>query len=404
MQFVRFDAGLGINRPLSQLAQALRQDREWIREHTRLGELAQRWEARGRPDSLLLRADDLAGAQSWVSKRNRDAPDITGLMQAFIAASKEAEAEYVEKSRTTQRRAERARVVVALLVTVFISAMVAGIAAWWNQESLKEQIYALASVHALTVAQERALKPLDPFKECTDCPEMIVVAAGTFTMGSPAGQGIDHEHPQHDVTIAKPFAISKYELTFDEWDACVAHGDCVPHVSDSGWGRGRQPSINVSWDDAQSYVAWLSRITGKKYRLLSEAEYEYAVRAGTRTTYPWGNDFQVNGTPMANCNRCGSQWDNKQAAPVGSFAPNPFGLYDMVGNVWEWVDDCYHGNYEAAPTDGSAWMTSDCSYHVVRGSSWGNPTIGLRSATRSREPTAYRFGSLGFRVGRTLAP
>ena len=120
------------------------------------------------------------------------------------------------------------------------------------------------------------------------------------------GLGQADERPQHEVTIAKPFAVAKFELTFDEWDACVVHGDCAPHLSDSGWGHGRRPAINVSWDDAQTYVKWLSRITSKPYRLLSEAEYEYAARAGTETQYPWGDEIKLNGQAMANCDGCGS--------------------------------------------------------------------------------------------------
>jgi formylglycine-generating enzyme required for sulfatase activity len=166
-------------------------------------------------------------------------------------------------------------------------------------------------------------------------------------------------------------------LTFAEWDACVAHGDCVPHISDSGWGRGRRPAINVSWYDAQSYVAWLSRITGKEYRLLSEAEYEYAARAGTQTAYPWGDKIGKNN---ANCVECGSQWDGKQTAPVGSFAANGFGLYDMVGNVIEWVEDCYQDSYNGAPVDGAAWTGGDCRGRVVRGGSYGSAADSLRSA------------------------
>jgi formylglycine-generating enzyme required for sulfatase activity len=155
----------------------------------------------------------------------------------------------------------------------------------------------------------------------------------------------------------------------------------------------------VSWDDAQSYVAWLSRIVGKEYRLLSEAEYEYAARAGTQTVYPWGDDIGKNN---ANCGGCGSQWDGEQTAPVGSFAANGFGLYDMVGNVWEWTDDCHHNNYNEAPANGAAWTGDDCDYRVVRGGSWYGPPDGLRSARRDGSTTVDREFNLGFRVGRTL--
>jgi formylglycine-generating enzyme required for sulfatase activity len=210
------------------------------------------------------------------------------------------------------------------------------------------------------------------------------------------------EYPQHKVTIDKSFAVSKYELRFDEWDACAADGGCNRYKpSDEGWGRGGRPVINVSWDDAKSYVAWLSTKTGKPYRLLTEAEYEYAARAGAQTEYPWGDDI---GRGNANCNRCGSQWDNKQTAPVGSFAANQFALMDMAGNVWEWVEECYHRGYSDAPADGSAWTGGDCSSLVVRGGSWDVPPASLRSAYRYVYSSSNRRNNLGFRVARTLIP
>jgi formylglycine-generating enzyme required for sulfatase activity len=261
-------------------------------------------------------------------------------------------------------------------------------------------------VHARTEAQEKALKPGDPIHECADCPQMVVVPAGSFMMGSPETQRmIDKidEHPQHTVTIAKPFAVSKFEVTFAEWNACWTQGGC-PRSADSGFGGGQQPVINVSWDEAQEYVAWLSRITGKAYRLLTEARYEYAARAGTQTKYPWGDDIELNGQAMANCNGCGSQWDNKQTAPVGSFAANKFGLYDMVGNVFEWTEDCSHDSYQGAPTDGSAWRSGNCSDYVVRGAAWNYAPVGLRSAARYWNFFNYRSYNLGFRVGRPLTP
>jgi formylglycine-generating enzyme required for sulfatase activity len=254
-----------------------------------------------------------------------------------------------------------------------------------------------------------ALKPTDSFRECTGeqgqdyCPEMVVIPAGSFLMGSPLAEKgrYDDEGPQRSVTIAQPFAVSKFELTFDEWDTCVAYGVCEGNISDAGWGRGKQPVIFVTWDDAQQYVAWLSKTTGKPYRLLTEAEYEYATGGGTQTTFPWGEDI---GKGNANCDGCGSQWDDKQTAPVGSFAPNPFGLYDTVGNVFEWTADCYHDNYSGAPIDGSAWTAVDCSRHVVRAGSWRSKPEVLRSADRNWATAANRNSNLGFRIGRTLAP
>jgi formylglycine-generating enzyme required for sulfatase activity len=240
------------------------------------------------------------------------------------------------------------------------------------------------------------------FTDCaTDCPEMVVIPAGSFAMGSPPdepGRQLT-EAPQHNVTIAKPFAVAKFEVTFAGWDACAAQGDCIAQVDDHSWGRDRQPVINVSWNDAQRYVAWLAKRTGKTYRLLTEAEYEYAARAGTQTAYPWGDDI---GTNNANCVGCGSRWDTEQPAPVGSFAPNQFGLYDMVGNVWEWVADCLHEDYSHAPVDGSAWMTEDCGHHRLRGGSWASFADEIRSANRGRSATADRLDIISFRVGRSL--
>jgi formylglycine-generating enzyme required for sulfatase activity len=209
----------------------------------------------------------------------------------------------------------------------------------------------------------------------------------------------ENQGPQHNVAFARPFAVAKFDVTLDDWDACVAYGDCSS-VSDSGRGHGRQPVINVTWDDARHYVAWLSRMTGKPYRLLSESEFEYAARGGTQTAYPWGDRIGKNN---ANCAGCGSQWDNRQPSPVGSFAANPFGLYDMHGNVWQWLEDCDHGDYEGAPRDGSPWVEgSECNQRVARGGSWHDGPQFLRSADRGWNTSDGRLNFLGFRVGRTL--
>jgi formylglycine-generating enzyme required for sulfatase activity len=279
----------------------------------------------------------------------------------------------------------------------------------------------------LSVERERALKPKDSFSECAVeqgkdyCPEMVVVPAGSFLMGSPPTEkGRDNnEGPQHKVTIARPFAVSKYELTFDEWDTCAADDSaadgshyCYTFSSDPGmvvniWGRGKQPVVFVNFEDAQQYVAWISKKTGKPYRLLSEAEYEYATRAGTTTEYPWGDDIGKNN---ANCDGCGSQWDNKQPAPVGSFVANHFGLYDMVGNVYEWTQDCWHISYNGAPTDGSAW-TSDCnqvpdqfhSFDPLRETQVLGRVVRGGSRSASRDGVYDHQGiNIGFRVARTL--
>jgi formylglycine-generating enzyme required for sulfatase activity len=228
------------------------------------------------------------------------------------------------------------------------------------------------------------------FRDGDDCPEMVVIPAGQFMIG---------EGTQHKVTIARPFAVGKYPVTFDEWDACVKAGGIKYEPDDQGWGRGNRPVIKVSWEDAQAYVAWLSKKTGKRYRLLSEAEWEYAARAGRTTRYPWGNEP---GTNRANFDGSGSQWSGKQTSPVGSFEPNAFGLYDMIGNVWEWVQDCWNDSYKGAPADGSAWESGDCGRKMVRGGSWeGRPEYG-HVAIRNWYAPSIRNDYVGFRLARTL--
>ena len=229
-----------------------------------------------------------------------------------------------------------------------------------------------------------------------DCPEMAVVPAGSYRMGP--------LYDQHEVTIGAPFAVGRYEVTFGEWDACARDGGCPRGediADDWDWGRGRRPVIYVSWDDAKRYVRWLSRKTGKAYRLPSESEWEYAARAGTQTAYSWGDEIGVN---RANCDGCGSQWDDSKTAPVGSFGVNAWGLHDMHGNVWEWVEDCWNDSYAGSPVDGSAWLRGDCDKRVLRGGSWYFPPSYLRAAARYRDATGVRYSGIGFRVARTLTP
>ena len=234
-------------------------------------------------------------------------------------------------------------------------------------------------------------------------PEMVVVPAGRFRMGclSNDEECSDDERPVRDVVIAQPFALSVYEVTFADWDACVSGAGCPHRPDDQGWGRGRRPVIDVSWDDAREYVAWLSSETGAEYRLPSESEWEYAARAGTTTKYHGGDEVGVN---RANCRGCGSQWDGDKTAPVGSFAPNAFGLYDMHGNVFEWLQDCWNDGYAGAPSDGSAWLRGRCDERVLRGGSWSLSPRYLRAAVRVSYSTGNRDRSLGFRVARTLTP
>jgi formylglycine-generating enzyme required for sulfatase activity len=261
-----------------------------------------------------------------------------------------------------------------------------------------------------TIPIHAPLKPTYAFRDCPDCPEMVVLPAASFTMGSPdheAGRE-DNEGPQRLVTISRPLAVGKFEVTFAEWDACVAAGGCKsnPTPRDEGWGQDKQPVVNVSWDDAVEYVTWLSRTTGKTYRLLSEAEWEYAARGGSSSPYATGaaitaaqanfqTDFSADGSKRVGDYR-------EQPLPVGSFAPNAFGLHDTEGNVSEWVQDNWHENYKGAPTDGSVWQGGDTSQRVLRGGSWYSFHSDLRSASRRGDQPDHRSPEIGFRVGRAL--
>jgi|HubBroStandDraft_1064217.scaffolds.fasta_scaffold01721_8 formylglycine-generating enzyme required for sulfatase activity len=257
-----------------------------------------------------------------------------------------------------------------------------------------------------------AKKPQHLFRDCPDCPEMIVIPAGSFVMGSaPSEAGRDGtEGPQHRVSV-RSFGLSRFAVTFADWDACLADGGCNGYrPEDQGWGRGDRPVVNVSWDNIRSYVAWLNRKVSRlrevstrseagPYRLPSEAEWEYAARAGTTTARFWGDSV---GSGNSNCAGCGSQWDNEQTAPVGSFLANGWGLYDMLGNVWQWTADCWNDGYAGAPADGSAWAAGDCRGHVVRGGGWDSNPRYLRSASRDRDGVEDRDGDTGFRLARTF--
>jgi len=245
------------------------------------------------------------------------------------------------------------------------------------------------------------------FRDCPDCPELVVVPAGSFMMGSPSGEqgrGND-EGPRHRVTIAEPIAVGVYEVTFAEWDACVAAGGCRYRPVDQGWGRGNRPVINVSWEDAQEYVQWLSRETGQDYRLLSEAAWEYAARAGTATPFHFGSTISTDQANYDGNYTYGSGRKGvyrEQTTPVGSFPANKFGLHDVHGNVWEWVEDRWHDSYSGAPSDGSVWNAGNNSRRVFRGGSWDYVPDSLRAAFRYGNEPDLRYYGLGFRVARTL--
>ena len=351
-------------------------------------------EAHGQPNSEILRdkfilglsralkANDYPKALKFIDRLEKLGGDLPPAIDYFRGEAYFHTGRYGEAQRALNRYVEKT-----------------GRKGRYYQKSLE---FMLAAEEKAEKAEARE-RPGRVFRDCPECPEMVVVSAGSFMMGSPSyeAERDDDEGPRHRVTIPKPFAVGKYEVTFAEWDACVADGGCRGRrPADRGWGRARRPVINVSWNDAKTYVRWLSNKTGQEYRLLSEAEWEYVARAGTTSRYSWGDDI---GRNRANCDGCGSRWDDKQTAPAGSFAPNVFGLHDAHGNVYEWVEDCWNASYAGAPPDGSAWTGGDCGLRVLRGGSWDSEPRYLRSAYRNRDWAGVRDYFSGFRVARTLA-
>ena len=250
------------------------------------------------------------------------------------------------------------------------------------------------------------------FRDCPSCPEMVVIPAGTFRMGCVSGSDACYsdERPVHQVEIAS-FALSRHEVTRGQFSAFVAAtghdtpGGCVGFRSgswrDQSGQRDDHPVVCVNWNDAQAYVRWLGRETGERYRLPSESEWEYGARAGTMTAWYWGDRAQDQ-CQYANASDSGCDDGWERTAPVGSFRANGFGLHDMAGNVWEWVEDCWHDDYGGAPRDGSAWSRGgDCGRRVLRGGSWSNDPRFLRSADRYRYDAENRYSDFGFRVART---
>ena len=296
-----------------------------------------------------------------------------------------------------------------------------------KEERLKEERAEAERLAAARRAEE--LRAGRRFRDCEECPEMVVVPAGTYRMGSPASEEgrEDEEGPVHRVTIAQPLAVGVYEVTRGEYARFVsatghAMGNACRTFKDGKWKersgvnwrnpgyeqRAEDPVVCVNWADAQAYVRWLSEQTGQGYRLLSEAEWEYVARAGTTTARYWGESEAgqcryANGADASSFTGGVSCADgHARTAPVGSYEANGFGLYDVLGNVWEWTQDCWNAGYGGAPVDGRAWESGDCSRRVLRGGSWYGTPRGLRAANRYWSTTGDRFDDSGFRLARTL--
>jgi formylglycine-generating enzyme required for sulfatase activity len=292
----------------------------------------------------------------------------------------------------------RLRVIVALLLTVIGG----GGLAVMNINKIRLASYWLFHTrpYVKSKAQEEALiENHSPFTECRDCPEMVFVRGGVFHRGGPliGSPDANRESPIMEVKIQKAFAVSVTEITFAQWDICADQGGCRANVLAGEWGRMNQPVIHISWGDAQAYVRWISKLTGRRYRLLSEVEWEYAARGGKATSYSFED---------RNINQYAWHAGNSEGRPhqVGTLKPNPFGLKDMHGNVAEWVEDCFHENYKDAPLTEVAWTEGAfCNRRVVRGGNWLSDVKALRSASRDWHPIDDDISDqIGFRVARNI--
>ena len=367
-----------------------------------------------------------------MARGNGEAPELLALLEGRTWAEVEAEIRR-QKDDAAWERAQRLGTAVAYRSYVSANPKGRHVATAERREA------------ALTAKEERRQRLMRKWprgkrlRDCEECPEMVVVPAGKFRMGSPSHETgrRDAEDPVHDVAIWEPFAVGIHEVTREEYGHFVKETGrstakkCRTYKngkwkerSGRSWKKpgfkqgGNYPVVCVSWDEAKAYVEWLSRKTGEAYRLLNEAEWEYAARAGTRTARHWGSGETgqcryANGADRK-LKRRYSKWkwavasrDDKHVhtSPAGTYQPNGFGLHDMSGNVWEWVEDCWHGSYEGAPTDGSAWTSGgNCSRRVLRGGSWRDVPGDLRSASRGRVAAGNRGVDGGFRIARTLAP
>jgi formylglycine-generating enzyme required for sulfatase activity len=277
---------------------------------------------------------------------------------------------------------------------------------------LHHAILLLAPILAWSFGAGAQTPPPDPaslavgavFRDCQDCPELVVIPEGAFRMGSRGDAGNDNEHPAHPVTIAQRFALGRFPITRIEFARFVRSTGYRVGTDwiDAGFDQSdRDPVVEINWLDAQAYIHWLSERTHQTYRLPSEAEWEYAARAGRPTEFWWGSDA-TGAAAFANFDGIADGFGN--TAPVGSFQPNGFGLFDMAGNVWQWTSDCYNTSYDGAPADGSPWLTGDCTSRIVRGGSWYDPASALRAANRTGNHIIDHDNNVGFRVARTLSP
>ncbi len=372
---------------------------KWVRAEATLGErksalIPVMIEPCERPIMFeLIQTADLTNWQGDLADSNwlafvadvREHVDRKRNLEAEAAAAAAAQARAVEpaKERKVGKKKGGAGGILFLGIGL-IAAAAAGLFFWQQYQA---QTGAAPAQAAATQAAPAVEAP-NVFSDCEGCPEMVRLPGGAFLMGSPESEQGRRgwEGEQHEVR-APAFAISKHEVTLAQWDACYAAGSCGGYTPpDRGWGRGARPALMVSWNDAQAYVQWLSERSGRSYRLPSEAEWEYAARAGATSAYWWGPQYDARQVALG------------QTSEVGAHAANAFGLFDVTGNVAEWVEDCYLNGYTGAPSDGRPMLEGNCAMRVIRGGSWRDDANGLRIAARSRMSRTTRDGGVGFRV------
>ncbi len=357
------------------------------------------------PDTVESRTGDLFAARiatgSYLLK-TESAMHMVGRGDLFLVDLMALEDDDAIRARLTLNGGER-------LIGQFLTGQIEASDRYGNPLTLKARE---VSALAFGVNQHRDARPFfnyrkrlspaalfrDRMRDGTPGPELLALRGGSYRRGDLQGDGDGDEKPPVDIQVP-PFAIGIYEVTFEEYDRfCDSTGRDRP--DDAGWGRGRRPVVNVSWDDAVAYTEWLSRQTGQRYRLPSDAEWEFAARAGTGTRFWWGNEVDED---RANCAGCGGLWGGEKSSEVGRYPPNPFGLHDTAGNVFEWVADCWNDSFAEAPTDGRPLEKPGCGIRVIRGGAWSFPPKEVRSANRWRDFQPRTSDDTGFRVVRELA-
>ncbi|WOD07149.1 SUMF1/EgtB/PvdO family nonheme iron enzyme [Marinomonas sp. GJ51-6] len=355
------------------------------------------------PDSHPLLSDAvwnrlLDWSREGVQHRPKSLIEVIRMIRADLYKPQSGSYSPAKKAVKGYVRRNQSKIIIAS--TVLISSVIAAAVLWPNSEEIVEEAPVAIKVEETEEPTFEALPQIleEPLISGGTAPKIEKIPPSTFLMGDQNRMGDDNEKPVHEVEIPNGFYISKYEVTFDQYDKFAKEtGRDLP--PDNGWGRGQRPVINVSWYDAKAYTAWLSNQTNAEYRLPTEIEWEYSARADSNTAFWYGNTVRAG---YSVCDSCGSQWDGISTGPVGSQASNPLGLFDMHGNVAEWIEDCYHDSYEGAPTKNQVWLANQCDTRVIKGGSWFDiPRVG-RSATRYRAEPDLKASNWGFRIVRII--